>query len=80
MPLKTKRWNDPIEAENGFRLLVTRYRLRDVPRARETWDTWEPTFGPGKALHRAVYTNSSSPIPWAKYRVNTSWNSAPTRS
>ena len=28
MPLKTKRWEDPSDPDDGFRLLVTRYRPR----------------------------------------------------
>jgi uncharacterized protein YeaO (DUF488 family) len=73
MPIKTKRWNDPSEPGDGFRLLITRYRPRGVSKAEETWDEWLPKLGPSKALHSAVYTKSSSPISWpaylAKYRV-----------
>src|SRR3954468_23320150 len=68
VPIRTKRWNDPAEPDDGFRLLVTRYRPRGVAKADETWDAWQPALGPGKALHRAVYTDSSSPIPWPLYR------------
>ena len=53
---------------DGFRLLVTRYRPRGVSKAEETWDEWRPQLGPDKALHAAVYTNRSSPIPWPQYR------------
>ena len=28
MHIKTKRWNDPVEADDGYRLLVCRYRPR----------------------------------------------------
>ena len=68
MPIKTKRWNDPKEPDDGFRLLVTRYRPRGVSRADETWDDWRPELGPDKGLHAAVYTERSSPIPWPQYR------------
>lgn len=68
MPIRTKRWNDAREPDDGFRLLVTRYRPRGVSKAEETWDAWEPSLGPGKELHKAVYTQSSSPIPWPQYR------------
>lgn len=68
MPIKTKRWDDPVEADDGFRLLVTRYRPRGVAKEAETWDAWEPALGPSKELHRAVYTESSTPIPWPQYR------------
>jgi uncharacterized protein YeaO (DUF488 family) len=68
MPVKTKRWNDPAEPDDGLRLLVTKYRPRGVSKADETWDEWRPQLGPDKALHAAVYTDRSSPIPWPQYR------------
>jgi len=68
MPLKTKRWNDPIEPDDGFRLLVTRYRPRGVSKADETWNEWRPELGPPRELHAAVYMETASPIPWPQYR------------
>ena len=68
MPIKTRRWNDPPDKDEGHRLLVTRYRPRGVAKADETWDSWEPKLGPSKELHREVYTDASSPIPWPQYR------------
>lgn len=68
MPIKTRRWDDPPGVDEGYRLLVTRYRPRGVAKADETWDAWEPKLGPSRELHRFVYTDSSSPIPWAQYR------------
>lgn len=68
MPIKTRRWNDPPSPDEGHRLLVTRYRPRGVAKAEETWDDWEPKLGPSKTLHREVYTDASSPIPWPQYR------------
>jgi uncharacterized protein YeaO (DUF488 family) len=68
MPIRTKRWNDPAEADDGTRLLVTRYRPRGVSKADETWDEWLPELGPSKDLHAAVYTDRSTPIPWPNYR------------
>jgi uncharacterized protein YeaO (DUF488 family) len=68
MPLKTKRWNDPREPDDGFRLLITRYRPRGVSKAEETWDRWLPQLGPPKALHAAVYTETATPIAWPMYR------------
>ena len=68
MPVKTRRWNDPREEDDGLRLLVTRYRPRGVGKAEETWDEWRPELGPDKELHAAVYTDRSSPIPWPQYR------------
>lgn len=68
MPIKTRRWNDPGGPDQGFRLLVTRYRPRGVRKEDETWDQWMPALGPSKELHAAVYADRSSPIPWAQYR------------
>ena len=68
MPIHTRRWDDPPGTDEGYRLLVTRYRPRGVAKADETWDAWEPKLGPSKELHRFVYTDSSSPIPWPQYR------------
>jgi uncharacterized protein YeaO (DUF488 family) len=69
MPIRTKRWNDAREPDDGFRLLVTRYRPRGISRSEETWDEWLPKLGPSKELHAAVYTEKSSPIHWPAYRA-----------
>jgi uncharacterized protein YeaO (DUF488 family) len=68
MPIKTRRWNDPPGPDEGFRLLVTRYRPRGVAKADETWDAWDPKLGPSRALHGAVYAEDASPLPWPVYR------------
>ncbi len=65
--LKTKRWNDPKEPDDGFRLLVCRYRPRGVKTEDETWDAWQPALGPSKELHAAVYGKSGPPIAWDEY-------------
>jgi len=68
MPVLTRRWNDPQGPRDGYRVLICRYRPRGVSKSEETWDAWDPSFGPSKELHAAVYTPSASPIPWALYR------------
>src|SRR5688572_26851805 len=68
MPVKTRRWNDPPEPAEGFRLLVTRYRPRGLAKADETWDAWEPDLGPSAELHAAVYGKSGVPLNWPAYR------------
>ncbi|HZN67040.1 MAG TPA: DUF488 family protein [Tepidisphaeraceae bacterium] len=68
MPLKTKRWNDPKEPDDGHRLLITRYRPRGVSKADETWDEWEPALGPSKELLAAFKTEGASPLQWGQYR------------
>jgi uncharacterized protein YeaO (DUF488 family) len=68
MPIKTKRWNDPAEADDGLRVLICRFRPRGVSKQDESWDIWHPELGPSKELHGAVYTESASKIPWPRYR------------
>jgi len=69
MPVRTKRWNDPIEPDDGFRLLITRYRPRGVSKADETWQQWNPKLGPSKELLAAFRTASASWLPWSSYRA-----------
>src|SRR5262245_27522283 len=68
--IHTKRWNDPVEPEDGRRILVCRYRPRGVSKADETWDEWQPDLGPSKELHAAVYgKNRAAPLAWPAYRT-----------
>jgi uncharacterized protein YeaO (DUF488 family) len=69
MPLKTKRWDEPAEADDGVRILITRYRPRGVSKAAETWDAWEPNLGPTAELLKAFKDGGGgSPAAWATYR------------
>jgi uncharacterized protein YeaO (DUF488 family) len=66
--LKTRRWCDPSEPDDGFRLLIARYRPRGVPAAEETWGGFMPQLGPSKALHAAAYGKAgATPIDWPTY-------------
>ena len=67
MPVRTKRWNDPREAGDGFRLLVCRIRPRGVAKAKETWDAWWPDLGPSRGLLDAFHGKSAPPIAWEAY-------------
>jgi uncharacterized protein YeaO (DUF488 family) len=58
--LKTKRWNDPADPDDGFRLLICRYRPRALPKADETWDAWDRHLGPSRELHAAWYKEGIS--------------------
>ena len=64
MAIHTRRWNDPAQPGDGFRLLVCRYRPRGVKKENETWDAWDPELGPSKALHADVYEGK---IDWDTY-------------
>jgi len=68
VPIKTKRWNDRVEADDGFRLLICRYRPRGVRKSAETWHSWCPDLGPSRELHAAFYGKHGPPIGWAEYR------------
>jgi uncharacterized protein YeaO (DUF488 family) len=67
MPVRTKRWNDPREPEDGYRLLICRYRPRGVSRADETWDAWCKALAPSVELHAAVYGKEGPAIDWETY-------------
>ena len=68
MPIRTKRWDDPRDRDDGFRLLVTRYRPRGLPKAEETWDAWQPNLGPSKEPHAAAYGKAGLKFHWDDYR------------
>jgi uncharacterized protein YeaO (DUF488 family) len=67
VPVRTKRWNDPAEKDDGFRLLVCRIRPRGVSKAAETWDDWWPDLGPSRELLAAFKGKAGSPLPWQSY-------------
>lgn len=66
-PIRTKRWSDPPEPDDGFRLLVCRYRPRGVRKEDETWDAWWPHLGPSPELHADVYGKHGPPIRWTEF-------------
>jgi uncharacterized protein YeaO (DUF488 family) len=69
MPVHTKRWNDPPEAADGFRVLVCRYRPRGVRKDDEPWDAWMEDLGPSRALHAAYWGKAgATPIEWSAYQ------------
>ena len=69
MPLFTKRYDDPAYVQDGFRLLITRYRPRGLPKSAETWNAWNPNLGPSKELHAAAYGKNGLQISWDTYRA-----------
>jgi uncharacterized protein YeaO (DUF488 family) len=68
MPVRTKRWNDPVDPEDGFRLLICRLRPRGVAKAKETWSEWWPDLGPSRRLLDDFHGKSAPPISWDDYR------------
>lgn len=69
MPIKTKRWNDPREPDDGFRLLICRYRPRALRKELETWDAWSKDLGPSRELHADFYGKHGPPIGLEEYRT-----------
>jgi uncharacterized protein YeaO (DUF488 family) len=65
--IRTRRWDDKPGPDEGFRLLVTRYRPRALPKAAETWDAWWKELGPSPALFDAVYGKGQEKISWEEY-------------
>lgn len=53
--IRTRRWNDPVQPDDGARILVTRYRPRGVRAADETWSEWWKELAPTVELHAAAY-------------------------
>jgi uncharacterized protein YeaO (DUF488 family) len=68
VPIKTRRWNDPAEPDDGLRVLVCRYRPRGVRKEAEPWDAWMEDLGPSRALHGAYWGKRGAPIGWDEYR------------
>jgi uncharacterized protein YeaO (DUF488 family) len=69
MPLKTKRWNDITEPDDGFRLLICRFRPRALPKDQETWDAWNPDLGPSAKLLADFHGKGRLQTGWAEYRA-----------
>jgi uncharacterized protein YeaO (DUF488 family) len=67
MPLHTKRWNDPREPGDGFRLLICRYRPRGVKKSEEPWDEWWPELAPSRELLAAYYGKAGQAIDFSTY-------------
>jgi uncharacterized protein YeaO (DUF488 family) len=68
VPVRTKRWNDPREPDDGYRLLICRYRPRGVARDDETWDAWCKALGPSEELHSAAYGKTGPALELAEYQ------------
>ena len=65
--ISTRRWDDTPGTDEGFLLLVTRYRPRALPKAEETWEAWWKELGPSPALFDAVYGKGQAKISWEEY-------------
>lgn len=68
MPIRTRRWDDPMEPDNGLCVLVCRYRPRGLKKELETWAAWYPELGPSVELHAAAYGKGGAKLNWDAYR------------
>jgi uncharacterized protein YeaO (DUF488 family) len=69
VPVRTKRWNDPADKDDGLRLLICRIRPRGVSKAKETWDEWWPDVGPSRELLAAFKGKTAPPLAWDAYET-----------
>ncbi|HEY2899911.1 MAG TPA: DUF488 family protein [Polyangia bacterium] len=69
MPIHTKRWNDPAEPADGFRLLICRIRPRGVAKAKETWTDWWADLGPSRGLLDDYHGKHGAAITWDAYKT-----------
>lgn len=70
MSILTKRWNDPLSPNDGWRILICRYRPRALKREDETWDNWFSQLGPSVKLHADAYGKKrSKPISHEHYKI-----------
>lgn len=67
--IRTARYNDPPSPEDGFRLLICRYRPRGVPKASEPWDAWWPELAPSRELHAERYGKTGEVLDWESFRT-----------
>lgn len=67
MKIKTRRWNDPAQKDDGTRILVCRYRPRALRKEDETWDEWHPELGPSRELHADFWGKHGPPLGWSEY-------------
>jgi uncharacterized protein YeaO (DUF488 family) len=66
--IRTKRWNDEAERDDGRRVLVCRYRPRGVRKQNERWDEWMPPLGPSRELHADYYGKHGLPLAWLEFQ------------
>lgn len=79
MPVKTRSLRDPVEADDGTRVLITRYRPRGVRRGAETWAAWDQRLAPSAALldalrgrrraGRRVVERGGQGLTWAEFEA-----------
>lgn len=69
MPVKTKRWDEPRDQDDGQRILITRFRPRALPKSQETWDIWRKDLAPSPELVKGYRDQKNSALTWEVYRA-----------
>ncbi len=65
--LGSKRWNDPIDDDDGTRILIARFRPRGLAKGKETWSEWHRELSPSEPLHAAWYGKLGVTITFEQY-------------
>lgn len=68
-PIGSKRWNDPVDVDDGTRILIARFRPRGVARGNETWSEWHRELSPSEPLHAAWYGKLGVTITFEQYEA-----------
>jgi uncharacterized protein YeaO (DUF488 family) len=50
--LKLKSLKESTEQQDGFRILIARYRSRYLPKSKENWHEWWKELAPSRELHK----------------------------
>lgn len=77
MPIRTKSLHDPVEPQDGTRVLIARFQPRGQAKAARTWSLWDKRLAPSQALFDAfrgrrreegrVVARDLEGIPWEEY-------------
>jgi uncharacterized protein YeaO (DUF488 family) len=64
--LRLKSLKEPTEQDDGFRILIARYRPRYLLRSEENWHEWWKELAPSRQLHKEYVI--SKKINWFVYK------------
>ena len=60
--IRTKRWTDPPEADDGTRIFIGHYWPRRLHREDAPWDAWMRPLAPSRQLHADFMGKNGPPI------------------
>jgi len=64
--LKLKSLKEPTEQQDGFRILIARYRPRYLPKSEENWHEWWKELAPSRILHKEYMIDKK--LNWSLYK------------